>query len=347
MGEVSRQVVIEDSVYIADRAVPQPDAPVWGSSRVRTGAVMGAVQSGKTASMIGVLARALDNGVNIAIVLAGTQTSLWQQTLTRISDQLDSGPERLRRRVFLPRRGGTNGAQAAGPSQVYAITEAAAAKALKRGRPLIFVAMKQVDHLLHLGRTLHRSVYPAAASLGTAARLVVIDDEADDSSIADDGLPWSSPDLEVFKQVPRRIIDLWENRSQPGQTAADHLYATYVAYTATPQANFLQDPQNPLAPRDFVAALRTPGEAGSLEPRTLTYRVPEGLRGWYTGGDIFYGDLASTFCVTAQASVSNVDDGEDGTRLPRGGSPSCQPRTRSCRPAVCHDRILRLGEGGT
>ena len=310
MGETSQRVVLEDSTYIADRAVPPPGAAGWRNSRIRTGAVMGAVQSGKTASMIGVLARALDNGVNVAVVLAGTQTSLWQQTLRRVSDQLDSAPQRLRRRVFLPRPGGSGGAQQPGPAQAYAITEAAAAKALARGRPLIFVAMKQVDHLLHLGKTLHRAVYPAAASADVAARLLVIDDEADDSSIADDGIQWGSPELEIFKQVPRRIVDLWENRSRPGRTAADHVYATYVAYTATPQANFLQGPQNPLAPRDFVAALRTPGETGSLEPRTLTYRVPEGLAGWYTGGDVFYGDLASTFCTTSFEAASNADGSE-------------------------------------
>jgi hypothetical protein len=324
MGPVSQAVVVEDSRFIGDRIFLPTDDARWGSSRVRTGAVMGAVQSGKTASMIGVLARALDNGVNVAVVLAGTRTSLWHQTLRRVRAQLDAAPQPTKRRIFLPNLGDLEGAHRASPSLAYALTEGAATRALKRGRPIVVVAMKQVDHLLHLGQTLHKVVYPAAARLGTTARLLVIDDEADDSSIADEDMPWTSPELESFKQVPRRILDLWEQRSRPGRTVADHVYAAYVAYTATPQANFLQDPQNPLAPRDFVASLRTPGEHGSLEPRTLTYRVPEGLKGWYTGADIFYGNLASTFCITSRSggdddleeeTDSSADEPGDGTSV--------------------------------
>ncbi|WP_175477178.1 Z1 domain-containing protein [Ruania alba] len=172
--------------------------------------------------------------------------------------------------------------------------------------------MKQVDHLHRLGRTLRETVYPSAASVGVDVNLLVIDDEADDSSISDDALPWSSPELEVFKQVPRRILDLWEQRIDPGHTIADHVFATYIAYTATPQANFLQDPDNPLAPRNFVAALRTPGEHGTPTPRSLTYRVPEGLPGWYTGADVYYGPLSDVLCVeTSSADSASIDNADD------------------------------------
>jgi hypothetical protein len=41
---------------------------------------MGSVQSGKTASMLGVSALAIDNGIDIIVVLAGTRLSLWRQT---------------------------------------------------------------------------------------------------------------------------------------------------------------------------------------------------------------------------------------------------------------------------
>lgn len=310
LGETSREVILEDSRYIADRACLPEDDPGWEHSRVRTGAVMGAVQSGKTASMIGVLARALDVGVNVAVVLAGTRTALWRQTLERVLAQLDSAPRALSRRIFIPNPR-TLAHDLPGPQEVYRLPETSAERALDKGRPIIAVAMKQVDHLLHLGQTLHNVVYPAARRLGVPVRLLVIDDEADDSSVADDGLPWSSPELESFKQVPRRIVDLWEPRSTPGTTAGDHVYATYVAYTATPQANFLQDPQNPLAPRDFVASLRTPGPTGTVAERTLTYRVPEGLPGWYTGSDIYYGELANTLCVVSDPPDDEaVDDDE-------------------------------------
>ena len=65
-----------------------------------------------------------------------------------------------------------------------------------------------------------------------------------------------------------------------------------MAYTATPQATFLQDPDSPLAPREFFASLRTPGPEGDWEQRSPTYRVPEGARAWYTGGEVYYRTLS-------------------------------------------------------
>ncbi|MBD5785062.1 hypothetical protein IF650_02610 [Cellulosimicrobium terreum] len=309
LGETSRRVVLDDSRFIADRAVLAVSDPQWGPSRVRTGVVMGAVQSGKTASMIGVVARSLDNGVNVVVILAGTQVSLWHQSMSRIQSQLDCGAKPLLRRVFLPNPDDASQSRRAGPAEAYGIPAGQAVRALERGRPIILVAMKQVDHLQHVGQILQKVVFPAAATAGVPARLLVVDDEADDSSIADDGFQWGAPELDVYKQIPRRIVDLWEDRSRPGRTASEDVFATYVAYTATPQANFLQDPENPLAPRDFVASLRTPGPTGVVSPRTLTYRVPEGIRGWYTGADVFYGSLAPTLCLV------------DGVTNPAGDGP--------------------------
>lgn len=308
LGTTSRAVVLEDSRFIADRAALSVSDPRWDPSRIRTGAVMGAVQSGKTASMIGVVARSLDNGVNVVVMLAGTQVSLWRQSMDRIHAQLDGGPRPFLRRVLLPNPDDASLARRGSPATLYSVPEGQAARAFSRGRPIIFVAMKQTDHLLHLAQVLHGSVFPAAERAGVPVRLLVVDDEADDSSIADDALPWGVSDVEAYKQTPRRIVDLWESRSHPGVTVAPHVYATYIAYTATPQANFLQDPQNPLAPRDFVASLRTPGPTGDIAPRTLTYQVPEGVSGWYTGADVYYGRLASLLCVTAPDTRHEDDE---------------------------------------
>lgn len=320
LGDASRTIVLEDSRFISDRAVLPVDDPRWSDTRVRTGAVMGAVQSGKTASMIGVTARSLDNGANVVVILAGTQVSLWQQTLARIRSQLDSGPQPLRRRLFLPRAADPGAIRRATVAATYNLNAGQVERAFTLGRPIVVVAMKQVDHLLHLGQTLHNVVFPAAESIGVPVRLLVIDDEADDSSIADDGAQWGSPDLDIYKQIPRRIVDLWESRSQPGRTVSPNVYATYLAYTATPQANFLQDPQNPLAPRDFVASLRTPGPSGSQSPRDLTYRVPEGVRGWYTGSEVYYGELSSSLCVVeGDHSLGSESDPESEAPIKETG----------------------------
>ena len=120
----------------------------------------------------------------------------------------------------------------------------------------------------------------------------MIDDEADDGSILDAAAE-SQPenDSDQYKQIPRHIARLWAGGGRPAETFSENLYATYVAYTATPQANFLQCDHNPLSPRDFVVALRTPGSIGSINPpRTVSYHEPAGLSAHYTGGAHFYSE---------------------------------------------------------
>jgi hypothetical protein len=309
LGSTSLGVVDDDAEYIVGRCVLGPGAPsasTWPVSRLRRGAVMGGVQSGKTASMMAVAAKALDQGVDAIVVLAGTRTALWLQTWERVLDQLDTLPHRSQRRVFLPSRAPSSvEARPAALGTLYSITPQLASRAMQKSRPIIAVVMKQVAHLEQLGRTLHEVVYPALADRAKPFHLLVIDDEADDSSIAD-AVPANAIST-AEKQVPRRIVDLWESRRTPGQTAHEQLFATYLAYTATPQANFLQDESNPLYPTDFVVSLRTPGPEGVPEVRSSSYRVSEGVRGWYTGGEIYYKVLEPVpLCVPTDGL--DVDD---------------------------------------
>jgi hypothetical protein len=315
IGSTSLGVLADDADFIVQRCVLAPDlghgAHAWSDSRERSGAVMGAVQSGKTASMLAVIAKAIDGGVNGVVVLGGTRTSLWLQTWERLRAQLDTFPDRPSRRLMLP--AGDPQHVAAGSFSLatgYSMTDQLAARALARKMPIIAVVLKQVDHLQRLAATLHEVVYPQVHKTGRPFHLLVVDDEADDSSIGENDLDDASTLQE--KQVPRRIVDLWESRQRPGETALPEVRATYLAYTATPQANFLQDPSNPLAPRDFVVCLRTPGATGDPANRAPSYRVPEGLPGWYTGGDVYYRTLDSVpLCVA-------IDDLAEEDRLLHG-----------------------------
>lgn len=301
----SSQVIKDDSAYICDRAIlPAGDAR-WPESRYRTGIVIGAIQSGKTASMIGLIARALDSGVNVIVLLAGRQTALWRQTMDRVRAQLLGSSPSLGSCVFIPaprpesERYSVQGA--------YAINERRAARAFKKKIPLVFVVMKEVNHLASMSRILNNNVFPAAAKCGVDVNLLVIDDEADDASIADDQVRLSDDSVQEIKRIPFGILDLWADSSMPTKTKAEHVYSTYVAYTATPQANFLQNSDNPLVPRDFVAALRTPGPSGMLYPREITYNGGK-VQNWYIGADVFYGALAECFCRVIDES-STHDDG--------------------------------------
>ncbi len=312
IDETSRRVIDLDSEYIVERAVfgSGEPGPEWPESRERSGVVMGAVQSGKTASMMAVAAKALDRGVDVVIILAGTRRSLWLQTFERVIAQLDFDGGAETRRVLVP-SGQVLSADGGGPAGLYSRPKQLIARALERSRPVLCVVMKHPAHIEQMAKTLHEAIYPVAAQLGKLCHLLVIDDEADDSSIVDAVLEPGADDFErQQKQVPRRIVDLWESRHHEGATVSPHVYATYVAYTATPQANFLQDPNNPLSPRDFAVSLRTPGDKGSVEVRSTSYTAGD-VSAMYTGGDIFYRAMATVpLCI--DAGSYGGDDASEG-----------------------------------
>jgi hypothetical protein len=298
ISPTSLKVIDDDARFIIVEGVfgvGSPGSGSWPPSRERSGVVMGAVQSGKTASMLAVIAKALDAKVDVIVVLAGTRTALWQQTFARLVSQLDTFDQPWKRRVFVPNRAVLNrGQQTQDLATLYALTGPLGRKAVSGRVPIVAVVMKNVFHLERMAATLRKSVYPAAAQRGNPFHVLVIDDEADDSSILDAVTEArTGVSLADTKQVPRRIADLWEARTSPGETSHANLYATYIAYTATPQANFLQYASNPLAPRDFAISLRTPGPHGGLEPRSPSYTDAAGIKSWYTGGDMFYRSLSS------------------------------------------------------
>lgn len=287
----TRLILEDDARYIAQNAVPQVSGDIdkasYGINRVRTGLVLGSVQSGKTASMLAVGALLLDSGIDILVILAGTRVALWLQTYERLLSQLDgsnihSAWKRNQKRVLVPQ-----------PEDILASAERVDSyrylngprrkvrTALNSGLPTIFVIPKEDDHLLALARFLTEETGPdVVARRGRQLTMVVLDDEADDASILDarDGL----------RLTPQFIQYLWSSDECAPSTRHNALYTTYIAYTATAQANYLQDSHNPLAPRSFHAALRVPSDRGEREPRTATYFERAGLPAFYCGGEIFY-----------------------------------------------------------
>ena len=259
---------------------------------------MGSVQSGKTGSMLGVSALSLDQGVDILIVLAGTRLSLWRQTYERLSSQLDAGEEsaaKKKRRLLVPAPGVALSPETSSLQSTYRMPPAFVRRTLERHRPIIVVAMKQTDHLMSLGSALRENVYRYVRTLDRPVHMLVLDDEADDGSVLDAVVEAGrDPILGSLKQIPRTIANLWD----PAEAAPENLFTTYVGYTATPQANLLQEDHNPLSPRDFIVSLRTPLDVGhpvdpsnprDLDlPRSSTYPEPNGSHSFYTGGEVFY-----------------------------------------------------------
>lgn len=305
----SREALEADSKYILNRGIfgiGEPNSATWPADRVRTGLVMGSVQSGKTASMLGVTALALDHGIDIVVILAGTRLSLWRQTYERLREQLDAGSDdaaRAARRILCPRPGIVLSGAAASLTETYRVASAQIRRNLTAKQPLIVVAMKQTNHLYALGSSLRSSIFNAVSELPRPVHMLVLDDEADDGSVLDAVVEaGQDPIFGNLKQIPRAIADLWDPRAM---SPPSNLFATYVGYTATPQANLLQEDHNPLAPRDFVISLRTPLDSGypvdlsnDRAPRSSTYPEPAGLDSFYTGGEVYYRRGASAeLCV--------------------------------------------------
>lgn len=317
LSATARAAVEADSRYILERGVfgaGEPGPQTWPATRTRTGLVMGSVQSGKTASMLGVSALAMDRGVDIVVVLAGTRLSLWRQTYNRVLEQLDSGPDdaaKRARRILCPPAPLALSETNVPLARVYSLLGATVKQRLSQRRPIILVAMKQTHHLRAISENLRKNLFEAVRELDRPVHMLMLDDEADDGSILDAVVEASEdPVYGNLKQIPRAIANLWD----PPQGSPDNLFSTYIAYTATPQANLLQEDHNPLAPRDFMISLRTPLDVGHPvdatargnlnAPRSSTYPEPARIRSYYTGGEVFYRRAeAAKLCVPTTNST--------------------------------------------
>lgn len=298
----SRRVLGEDCEFIVERGIfgAGPGFASW-SSRVRKGLVMGAVQSGKTASMLGVMAKAFDSGVDCAVLLSGTRVALWRQTYERTLGQLASAAGVRVVPASPPADGVSDLANA------YRLSSAWIRLRIQRREPFVWVAMKHPAHIEAVAEMVRSNLVDAAARLDRPVHLVVLDDEADDGSVLDQNAEIAQdPIFGDFKRIPRSIQSIWKSPTSEDSTYSARLHVTYVAYTATPQANFLQADHNPLAATDFVASLRTPFDKGDPAERTSTYVDPVGLTSFYTGGETFYHRLRDT------GVVETIDADTDG-----------------------------------
>lgn len=335
LSRTAIEAISDDSRRIADLAVPLQDSSsldisAWGSTRLRRGIVVGSVQSGKTASMLGVSALALDRGVAVIVVLAGTRIALWKQTYERVLGQLDgSAPRdnRLRTRVRtlvpLPLDLLVDGARPSA-DEYLATVEASAERAMELGRPLICVVPKIDVHLNLLGRSLRKWLRKRPRHQHSA--MLVLDDEADDASVLTAEYAES--------RTPRHISELWGTFDEPESTAEPTLLATYVAYTATPQANFLQASHNPLYPRDFAAVLRTPGQRESK----TTYTEPLGIMRYYHGGSYFYRPAEGYSKAVRSVPYPEPEPGESGAEY--------RARFRQVRFGILGDALRSYLVGG-
>jgi len=203
------------------------------------GLVVGHVQSGKTANMMAVIARAVDAGYNLVIILAGLTDALRNQTQGRIeSDLLNRNPHNWIRLTKGDHDNQKGEYQGLNPGTLENMKASAAA---------IAVIKKNVAPLSRLKRDLERLPDKRKNEM----RVLIIDDEADQASPN----AANSGDDNDMTAINRRIREL----------IATMPHVAYVGYTATPFANVLINPYpetkdrlDDLYPRDFIIALPTP-----------------------------------------------------------------------------------------
>ncbi|MFB8114906.1 Z1 domain-containing protein [Streptomyces sp. NPDC055962] len=283
----------------ADRVVERLADPTDEAAYQTKGLVMGYVQSGKTASFTGVIAKAVDRGYRLVIVLSGTLNLLRAQTQRRLDMELvgrenilRGAPEEYSEYADDPawQEGGflSHGEL---PSRLGAFdvirltTRNDDYRALRQG--ITALEFEKADPALpfHHPHNLHRSaarlmvVKKNKAVLGKVVSdlrrlgrqleevpVLIVDDESDHGSVntAQAGIGKERADRTAINGLISELLVLLPR-------------AQYVAYTATPFANVLINPadQQDLFPKDFVIALPRPsGYMGAREFHDFDSSVP-------------------------------------------------------------------------
>lgn len=215
-----------------------------GQSEFRgRGLVVGYVQSGKTANMEAVIAKAVDAGYRFVIILTGMTNSLRTQTQDRIESDL------VERNKYGWHSHTTSDSDFRKPaSKWFSIMD-----------PVQIAAVK-------------KNVAPLEALLGTIEKtppthrarmpVLIVDDECDQAGVNATG---SQYNMTAINALIRKILAALPK-------------VQYVGYTATPFANVLINPEKPtgglddLYPEDFITSLPKP--EGYFGPESLFGRDP-------------------------------------------------------------------------
>lgn len=236
-----------------DNILTECGNPAWDSSWALRGLVMGDVQSGKTASYSGLIAKAADAGYRVIVLLTGVIEDLRRQT----QERLDLGfVGRDSRDVF----GDSRSAQAIGAG-IYRSRSANVLTSVdfdfltnnarilggiplaNINEPLLFVMKKNKAPLENLTAWLEAQLKPTGHETHQLP-LLVVDDEADNASV---NVRRDGQEPATINRLIRGILGKFSRSS-------------YVAYTATPFANVFINPDNEtdLFPSNFIYSLNTP-----------------------------------------------------------------------------------------
>lgn len=227
--------VVFEAQQILGRCV-NPSSP----PESRTGLVVGYVQSGKTLSFTTLSALAHDNGYALIVLIAGTLENLKQQTLDRLTSDLELtgvGATRPWLLVHQP----TEGTSDANLLQQHLKNWIDPTYPSHKKRVCVAVVLKHPKRISNLRDSL------TGVDLSKIPTLI-IDDEADQASL----------NTFAAKNQQNGTTKLSANYREVLALKSVFPHHTYVQYTATPQANLLVDLVDHLSPE--FGELVSPGE---------------------------------------------------------------------------------------
>lgn len=230
-------------------------------ARPRFGLVIGYVQSGKTENFTALVAKAADAGYKLVIILSGIDDEIRGQTQGRIRTHIwGAGDDYSKDGVKYPDRRWN---ELTGPFSDFYAPQSSANNMLGDDRPTCMVIKKNGTVL----RRVLAWLSDASPQLKGSLPVLIIDDEADQAT---PNVASSDPDNKpsVINRLIRQILGTFDK-------------SRYVAYTATPFANFFINAEtlegrfgDDLYPRDFIISLPSPSSyVGSAD----VYGLPPGV----------------------------------------------------------------------
>ncbi len=270
------------------------------------GLVVGFVQSGKTANFTGVIAKAIDAGYRLVIVLTGTTEILRSQTQRRLDKEL-VGVENILRGIdptdaeslagidyqgdpdwandgFV--RHGVRPEEVGRPDILRLTTYHADYKRLRQGITTLDLERRDKTKPLYDSENLFRTNARLIVMKKNKAPLKKFVDDLKKITVSLNEIPTLIIDDESdLASVNTTDPDKWR-KGEKERTAINDLIsqllgllprAQYVAYTATPFANVFVDPTDTqdIFPRDFMFSLdRPPGYMGARDFHDIDNPIP-------------------------------------------------------------------------
>ena len=276
----------------SDQILERLADPTEITARSQRGLVVGHVQSGKTANYTGVIAKSIDAGYRLIIVLTGIQEPLRRQTQRRLDMELLGRQNILGDLTEFQAVGRDQGEYLDDPSwdegmfsdfggeapspPVMRLTTRTSdfnkhragllfVNSANEGVPLfnegrLFATPARIAIVKKNAKVLDHLIHALRANKNSMIEMpaLIIDDESDQASVNTSKPSWRTKrdDLEVetFEKDRKRVNELISTMLKLLPRAQ------YVGYTATPFANVFVDPgdEHDIFPRDFIISLAEP-----------------------------------------------------------------------------------------